>query len=410
VYDRLAYLGSIFAPGFHYGAAILVFTSILLFLKTLQSSGISLRIFFLIFLTLAGLSDPLVYLYFTFPMLVTLTIFRYFKKLSNKDLMLYLFILSIAFILSHVIYSFIPIQHVPIHLKPTFDSLMVLRFLKTLLLFIGKNFVWGTLWILFIFWAPYSIWKSRKETLLSIKLIDYVILLQFVTVVLGTPLIMLAISQYTVSVNDHFPTASFWHDPAKFYNELTYIPYRYLINYLMGPVFLGYPLLLYKHYKNSIVKILTQNITYAIILVLFAVIIFSHKHHHFHKKNILQVQSNLTNCLLHYAARYDLTNGITDSYWITNAVNAYAKGKIHMALVTPNPLNPIHWQNTLQVYQYHHYNFVVAGDPPSRKMIETTTRRLYGKPTRILICEDDAKIKHRILVYSNGKLNKIFGP
>lgn len=403
MYGEYAYLSTLLAPGFHYGAALLVFASIFVFLKILTNKKAYLKVLFFCLLVIAGLSDPLTYVYFTFPMAVTLSIFWFFKQLSHKDYFIYLAILVLSFITAFTLYRFTPIQYVQLSLKPSFSILLVLDFIKTIIFFIGKNWVWTIFWFLFMFWAPYSIWQSFKKKTGSIQLIDYVVLLQFITVLVSTPLIILAVNQTFPSSLQVFPTASFWTSPVKFYNELAYLPYRYLINYLLGPIFLGYPLLLYKHYQGFIEK-LNKNVIYAVILAVFAVTLFMLRDHHFHKNNLLYFQSDITECIDNYAKEYHLTNGLSDSYYVTNMANSFAEGKFHIALVDSSLLTPIRWQNTEQLYQYHNYNFAISNS----KRMPAALKKAYGNPLHTFTCTGNYGDKFTLYIYPDGKMNAIF--
>ncbi len=403
VYDDYAYITTLLAPGFHYGATILVFALIFLFLKILMNPKVYLKVIFFILLVISGLSDPFTYVYFTFPMIVTVSILWFFKQRSMKDYVVYLALLIISFLTSYTIYHILPIQYVQLSLKPSFSIVLVLYFIKTVLEFIGKNFVWGILWILFMFWAPYSIWQSFKNKQSSTQLIDYVVLLQFITVIVSTPLIILAVNQTFPISWQIYPSTSFWSSPSKFYNELAFLPYRYFINFLIGPVFLGYPLLLYKHYKGIVEK-LNTNYIYAIILVIFACTIFMFRAHHFYKDTFLHFHSKLAVCLDNYAKEYKLTNGVSDNYAVTNVVNAFTQRGIHIALVARNTLSPIRWQNTQQLYQYQNYNFVVTDS----NLMGLTVIHTYGKPSHKFFCYDESNGRYTLYIYQNGKMNNIF--
>lgn len=400
-YSEYEYLSTLLSPGFHYGPVLVIFALIFIFLKMLVSSKIYLRVLFFILLVLSGISDPLTYVYFTFPMVVTLTIFCFCKQLSKKDFLIYSALLVLGFLSAYAICHLMPLQNVPLSFKPTFSFLLVLDFLKTIVLFLKNNVLWGVLWVSFMLYTPYSMWQSFKTK--SIQLVDYVILLQFITVIVSTPMIILAVNQTFPSALQIFPSVSFWSHPGQFYRELAYLPYRYFINFFVGPVFLGFPLLFYKHYRTAVEK-LGNNAIYVVILLLFAFVIFTMRSHHFHKKTFTQFQSNIAVCLANYAKTYHLTNGISDSYYVTNMVNSYLAGVLHIALVDSYHLTVIRWQNTQELYQYHNYNFAISNSDA----MPAALRKTYGAPIRTLMCTGNYNDQFKVYIYPNGKLNNMF--
>lgn len=401
VYTKYAYIATILSPGFHYGAAILVFTLTLLFLK-LNASKFYLKAIFFLLLVLSGMSDPLVYVYFTFPMIATLSILYFFKRLPKKEYFSYISLLIIAFITSFIIYHLLPLHYVQLKLKPSFSPLIVLDYIKTIVFFIQMNFLWGALWLLFMIFAPISIWKALKKNQTSISLVDTMILLQFVTVILSTPLIVLTVSQTLPHSSEIFPKDSLFSNPNMFYKELFYLPYRYFINYFVGPIFLGCPLLLYKHFKGVADK-LKNNVIYLTLLIVFAITAFAMKPAHFYKNTFSQFHSDLVVCIDNYAKKYNLTNGISDSYLAANVINNYTRHGHHVALVDSHQFIPVHWQNTQELYQYHNYNFALT----NTKIMDKSLRKRFGNPTHLFSCKN-AFNHFKLYIYPKGKMNNVF--
>lgn len=408
VYGHDAYLSNILYPCFHYGSFILVFTLLFLFLKMLSNSAYYLKAIFIILLILTGFSDPLIFLYFTFPMCVTLSIVYFLKQISKKEYLIYLSLLMGSFVIAFIVSYFLPIEYQQVQYHPSLSILFLFFYIKTLFYFLQKDMILGIVWILFMCSAPFSLWQSFKKRPSSIDYVDFVILFQWLTVIISTPVILLTVYQMYPSFIQTASLKSYGTNFFELYKNLRYLPYRYFLSYFLGPVFIGYPFLLYKHFKDGLIKKISSSGIYIGILALLALTIFILKAPVFHKDLLVNFDSPLAVCLNHYAKPYHLKNGIADDFQATNEVNAYSHS-VHVALVEPGTLKNIHWLNTWQLYQYPYYNFAVVMKDATKKTLITR----YGKPTKILLCQNTYRIKQNlnsfIYVYQNGKLKDLFG-
>lgn len=403
-----AYASAILVPSFHFGMTLMVFTCLYVFSKLLMSPKISSILCLCLFAVLGGISDPLFYIFFIIPTLVTISILFLFRYMTKANYYKLVFLVTSIFILTYTIYHFLPVPADKQKLILSFNLFYFFVILKSIYSFIIKDLGTGLLWIFFIFFAPISLWQTHKQKKSANLFLNYIILFEWMSVFVGLVLIWLTIKpqyadnlNYIIQQHPSFQPNHVFH----YLNELLPLQFRYLIPILLGPAFIGTPLLLYKQVKH--IHLLKNNMIFISVLLLFALIAFP-KTTHSNEYQFFHFQPHLISCIDKHAKKFHLTDGISDSFVGANMLNSYDEANLHMMflLINKNHFTFSKWQDTNELSERHDYDFAVLIHPSSIKSL----LRNFGKPTHSFICEGNFIHKYYVYVYKNGALRNILSP
>lgn len=405
-YGTKALFATVFLPSYHFAAALMALFSLILFIKIFTKPRLYLKIILFVLIFLGGISDALTYVYFLFPMLATLTVLLIFKELEWRKYVNLCLWLCVAFIVSYSAYQFLPIQITKVSIAPTIGFSYFAAYIKTIAVFFQTQTVLALLWLIFLIWAPISLWRSRGLKQGIERKVDFVILFQFVTVLVSTPLLIFAIGQVGTAHLVDGSLHAFLNNSTSFYNKLNGFPFRYLVNYYMFPIYFGLTFLFYKHTKHILSLYKVRNYFILIVLLVLGLIFLPPRQLQMNK--LVNFHSSLAMCFELHVKTYGLTNGISNDFLSINLMNAYIPTKHQVAQVDPETLTPVLWIDTSERFTQSNYNFVYSPSPRFLAKI----KQYYGKPNAVFICHSKVyhpKVrKYYFYVYNNGQLNKFF--
>ena len=191
-------------------------------------------------------------------------------------------------------------------------------------------------------------------------------------------------------------------DPNIVYGPIGNI--RHLQPFLLGPVFIGVPLLIYKYKK---LNFLFKN-DFFYILILFVLLCFSLFNTPKFNKALLNYYPDEMACLDKNAKRYNLHSGIAD-YWVAKKFTAFKKSNIYISSIgfVEKGIFAYPTLETVGPYKKGNYNFVLIKEGDKKGDLDKTIMLNYlGKPINSFKCANN----YNIYIYEKGYLDFIFKP
>lgn len=387
-YGSYDYLVPLLLPSFHFGSFLISILCIALTLKIIKKPKISLLTLLSFLVIITAVSDPLILYYFTFPVMAAIFCWFLCGHINKKLCFSLLSWFTGMTIIWFVIYKFapLPFDKIPLHLTFPFAHLNVLVNTAKDFLSINSNVYVGIAWLIFVIGAPISLIKSYIDQKLQLK--DFFMLFELLMLVLSALAILTTVVGFAPQ-------------------DGALLPLRYFIPFILSPVFLGLPVLIYKHCSTYIS--LENNWLYLIILIFISFMALHHKRS-IEWNNLVSYYPKNVECFDKVVAKYQLQNGITPIWGYQNTYNAFNRSGTHLVLVNMANLKPHLWFSTKLLYTYHNFDYVLLQDNNKKQLNKNLMlmKQHFGKPTAKVVCHGNGiYTTEYIYIYKNSPLNKL---
>lgn len=196
-----------------------------------------------------------------------------------------------------------------------------------------------------------------------------------------------------------FPTLLFYiiTDHNLFLYKAGYLGLRHLQPVILTPIFLGLPLLIYKHtHINEFFK--EKSFATVVLLLIF---IASLNRPSLQLSSFTHFYPDYVACFDSYAQKLKLHNGIS-SYWVSRNMTMYNQSGVHLASIHNN-FTPFVAMVSLADYQRKQYDFLVS-TPGIYAFLKQNVIAKFGKPYTTFNCPEN----YTFYVYKNHEMDKIF--
>lgn len=380
---------TILNSNYHMGGTLLIFIMLAFSITLLEKSSTKSILIHCGLIIITYVSDVLFALYFIAPVLATLTLFCIFKLIPIKRYLKFFSIITLTTILSDILYHNLPSfvakssAHL-FHYKHIFYWIHQLQLV--LVAFYHNDPIIFTLWACYFLLAPFSLvyYHIKKRHAPHYAATTFIILFEWITIAGGLIGMVLA-------------DPGLAHAPA-------YTGLRHAQPLILGPVFIGIPMLIYRH--TNISGWLKYNLVYCATLTLLTIPVFIHTPK-LNAKSILHYYPPELACIDQHAKQLHLHAGI-GNYWQAKPFTAFNKTGFNLVAVIDDPavssnILPYHWINTLEPYRTKKFDFAIVNSPTGR-LNTTLLYKHFGKPTSTFRCGNS----YLIYVYKNKAMKNIW--
>ena len=389
-------LNSILNSNFHMGCTLIVFAVTALLLCVVENAKGKRILILCGLIIIMYLSDILFVLYFIGPALAMLTILCLLRFVPLKRYIKLFSAIVLTTLASSVLYNNLPhfVAKSGKHLFRFHHLIYYLHQLKFVLMALFHNDpVVFVLWVGYFALAPLLLMHrffkaSRRPPAVLSEALDsrmtWVLLFEWLTIVAG--LVGLVLSDPGLS------------------SAPQYTGLRHAQPLILGPVLIGWPLLLYRYTKIG--RVMGNNWAYCGVLTLLVMAVFIHKPA-LNKKSLFQFYPPVLACMDQHVRDLHLHSGIGD-YAQAKPFTAFNKTGFYLVAVGDDPhvgnkIIPYHWINTLQPYRTQTFDFAVVKSPTRQLNLRLLHQNL-GKPTSTFNCGRD----YRVEVYKNNGMKDLF--
>lgn len=366
----------------HFGATILTFTCLYLFIQIYNHKNNYLIALFCL-ITIAGVfSDLLLAFYFSIPLIFTLGVWGFLNPEHRQFCWKGIALLSILIIGSYLLYRLLPISHFFDH-HIIYQHNKFKEFIKLFFVYLKLNPIIGTLWLSFLIWAPFSLirtYRQQNESFQKISWINFIILFELITILACVPGFVLRDNNLHGAVSHGF------------------FNYCHLQPLILGPVLIGFPLLLCKHTK--IFELLTRNYIFGGLLCLIIIRSMSY-HPALNISNIITYYPPEIACLDEHVQQLHLHNGM-GNYWQAKSFTQFNHSGIKIAAITDR-WNAYFWTVSKQAFDGDQFDFLIFKSPNETFNQQKVLAR-FGKPTATFTCPGD----YKFYVYKNNAMKGFF--
>lgn len=366
----------------HFGSFIMILTCFYFFILYWQKSNSIFWGLFLIFASISFAADVLIGFYLLIPLMITifLGIISGFIAV-NKGFKL-LTALMIATVCGYLCYKFLPFYF------NRANSLIHYQYRLLDFWLIMKNFYLNSpeiflLWCSFILFAPISVINSLRQRNQGLTnnfyWLNFTLVWQLIMILVMLPIFII--------------TDTHLHE-AK---TGVYMGLRHLQPVILTPVFIGLPLLIYKHIRLE--KLWRQAPVCLGLLIL--ILLASWNHPPLIIKNFTQYYPPEIACLDDGIKTYHLHNGI-GNYWATRPLTIFNKSGSYIVPVNSD-LSPSVLAGTIQYYKKNNFDFIVSKSPLASFDKDSLIKNL-GIPKATFSCPNN----YEFLVYPSLKTEILF--
>ncbi len=380
---NLELLVGVFQSADHFGSFIMILTCLYFFIRYWQNPKKIFLVLFLFLSIISFTSDVLVGFYLLIPLLITISLSILSKLIPIKMGLKLLIMVMIATLCGYLSYRFLPLyfqrENTLIHYKYGLISFWLIM----------RNFFHSSpeiflLWLSFIIFSPISLIKTaldrkRNQEDSTLRPLNFLLIWQVVMIFVMIPIFII--------------TDTHLHE-AK---EGTYMGLRHLQPVILAPVFIGLPLLIYKHLN---VEKLFWKVPVCIgflILILFA----SWNHPPFEIKNFSPYYPAEIACLDEAIKKYHLHNGLAN-YWDARPLAVFNKSGARIVAINVD-LTPSLLSGTVQYYKKGNFDFIVSQSSFMSINTDFLMKNL-GQSTATFTCPGG----YVFLVYSEHQLDFLF--
>lgn len=370
------------ATAIHFGAFLVMLTSLYLFIQFANQQKRYLLFLFCI-LTVAGIaSDILIIFYLMAPLILTVIFIWIFKFKSLEDCRKWLILLMLTLLIGYLIYRFAPLHYYRDSRLIHYQAGNVKAFMKVIIHFLKNSPAIGILWLFFIFLAPASLvqtYRQKDKPLFNnnIDWVNFVILWLVVMIIFCIPtFILMDFNLALANSNEPYP----------------YMGLRHMAPVILFPVLIGVPLLLYKH--TNLPDLLAKNYTFCALLFLIIVSSFINRPR-LNWTNLSTYYPPGLACLDDHAQKLHLHAGL-GNYWQARPFTYFNHSGIAVASVDDN-FSPFLWVTSMQYFRRHDFDFIIAKSP-TKIFDQDKIISQFGKPTSTFICPNN----YEFYVYSKG--------
>lgn len=372
----------------HFGSLIMLMTSLYLFMYLCMKKHNYIIIASFVVVTILGIySDVIVAFYLTVPLMLTVFFCYKLHYVSTQNCRRLIALLFFTTLVGYLLYTF-PfslfkhgVGH-PIHFKPG----NIGNFVKLFIHFFKESPLIAMMWLSFLIFVPFSLRQTycREKTHINpeMKWVNFILFWELVTILWGIPAFIITDHSLFLVSADH-----------------PYFGLRHLQPFILCPVLIGLPLLIYKH--TPLFGILTkkESITAT---VLFLIIGFSlWNKPPLNRSNLLTYYPPLLACLDDYAKKLNLHAGIAN-YWDTKPMTSFNHSGITVASVQDD-LSPSLLLSSTKFYKNDNFDFIVLRNPRRNFDKETVLAR-FGNPTATFTCPDN----YEFYAYTNHAMQGMF--
>ena len=362
----------------HFSVVTISLLGLLLFFKILTTRNFLWTLFFYILITLTLASDLIIGFYLIIPLLITTPLSAVLGFVNKKKCIHLMCWLILTGITGSLLYQFSPLLYSRNHNLIHYDWWNIWNFIKVILFFGYVSTPITILWLSFVIWGPISLIKSyQKENLFlnsPLKYVNFFILFEVIMVLWTIPAYILTDNNLYLIQNN------------------VYAGMRHLQTFILGPVLLGLPLLLYKHTLSWKFK---KWIYGALALLVLAASQVNNPG--INKTKLFSYYPPFIACIDHYAIQYHLHTGLLYAdYWYHKPLNYFNHSGIKLILIHQQ-LGPAPFLTSLRDYEINDFDFILSRDH-SQSFRHKIAQ--LGKPHMILTCPEST-----IYVYDHTALN-----
>jgi hypothetical protein len=374
----LELFNAMFQAAYHFGAFLMVLTCFYLFIKIGQTeTPLAYFILFCFLSIITIISDVVFAFYLMMPLTFTIII-CYGLKCIPKKAFLNLFTLLITTTLcGYLLYRFLPIHYIHERHFIHYHAGNIAGFLLLMTNFYKNSPAIALLFFSFILFAPISLFSKENEK----NWVNFVILFELVMIISTIPAFILTDKNLHSAITEG------------------YTGLRHLQPFILSPIFLGLPLLIYKH--TNLNTLFSKTAVSIALLILLFIASFNRPPLNFN--NFLGYYPPAVACFDQYAEKLHLKAGVSN-YWSHRIFNLYSHANVKIVSIGKN-LKPIIFMDSSQPYRENQFDFVISKDPYFAFDPQVLFKR-FGFPYTTFICAGGYEFQ----VYGQAKMKNMFIP
>jgi hypothetical protein len=367
--------------GLHFSGFVAALVSLWIFIVACNQDKWYLGILFFVFTSILIFSDPIVAVYFAIPLLIAMLFSQMFNYIP-KNTSIKMSLLLIATILcGYLLFKYMPL----IYRRPEkiihYNIHYVRYFLELMLHFFKLSPAIGSLWLLFVLCAPFSLMRTsfKKSISLPLHWVIIIILFELITIFFTIPFFIIT-------------------DPDLADINTGYYGLRHLQFLILGPVLLGIPLLLYKHVPYF--KYLNNKILCSCCFI-FVIIFSLYSAPKINFFELFNFYPKEIRCFDENAKRLHLHAGVTN-YWMARPFTVYNHSNIQFIPVTQD-FSYFLWITSLAIFKNKSVDFIQVKSP-SFQFDKSVILSRFGQPEVTFSCGPNFEY----YVYHNNNFNNAF--
>lgn len=370
----------LYNSAYHFGSYLLILTGLFFFLKICKDEKPKLyAVLFFILSIISTVSDVIFAFYLLLPLFMTLVFSPVFNFFPKKKLIHLILLVLLSGLCGYFAYRCMPIHF---HPEKKFFHFYISNIIGLIYLFINLFKTDQAIFICFmsfLLFGPLSLIQSFRENAINNeKWLNFTIFFLIVMI---------------------FPTLLFFiiTDNSLHVYQTGYLGLRHLQPVILTPIFLGLPLLIYKH--THINEFFKKKSFATIILLLIFIATLNRPSLQF--LNFTHFYPNYVACFDSNAQKLKLHNGLSN-YWVSRPITMYNQSGIHLASID-SKFSPYWFMNSSADYQRNQYDFLVSNQG-SNPFLEKNIITKFGKPYTTFTCPGN----YTFYVYKGHELDKIF--
>lgn len=381
--SSLELFSTIFYAGMHFTSFLMILTCLYIFIIMCRKKNIYLNLTFFLITSISIFSDIVVGFYFTIPLSLTILVCAILKYIDFKNCMKLLALLFITTLCGYLLFKFFPLYYLRPRRIIQFPDGAIHSFLRIMFNFIKQEPILAITWLSFIFLAPFSLIKShykskRNNYSIQMKWVDFIIFFQIIMVLVTIPLFILT-------------------DPNLIYVKSdNYLAMRHLQPFILEPILIGVPLLIFKHHK---LFLFFKNKYLIGTCYIFIIIFSSFNIPEFKAINLYSYYPQEIACFDQHATKLHLHSGLAN-YWSARPFTLYNHSKSRFIAVDGN-FNPFIWSTSLQNFKNDQLNFIML---KSHEFEKSKILARFGNPTTTFSCPGGFDY----YVYNNKAMENLF--
>ena len=372
---------AMFQSACHFGGYLMILISLYFFLKICMGTRVKLYVSLFFFTSIISIvSDVIFVFYLLMPLVLTIILCRLLKYFSKKSFIHLLLLLTVTGFSGYLLYNHLPIHYLRAHTFFHYSSINFLAFMDVMSNFFMKDPLIFILFISFLLFAPLSLITSYKDnTILANKWVNFIIFWIIVMIISTVPAFILTDQNLTDFQQSH------------------YLGLRHLQGLILTPVFLGLPLLLYKH--TNINELFLKKTFAANILLLICIASFNRPP--LKIANFFSYYPTEIACFDDYVKKMNLHAGLAN-YWDSRPFTLFNRSNTYLAAVKNN-LKPFSFLGTTEYYKKNEFDFMIYKSGYNVFDKEYLAKQI-GKPSATFSCPGGYEFN----VYKNNEMKALF--
>jgi hypothetical protein len=383
--NYLELLPPMFQTANHFGATLMVIVGLYIYVQACIHKKNHLFALFFIITAFAIFSDALVAFYLTVPLIVTLAVCRSLNFISLRKVIKLIILLLMTIVTGYLLYKYFPLGYEREKSFINYHHGSITSFINVMTYFFQKSTGIAMLWLGFIFFAPLSLVKTyRFESRTphsEVKWVDFIILWLVMIVLWTVPAFIIMDNNLLLALHGK------------------YLGMRHLQPFIIMPVFIGLPLLLYKH--TNFYDLLSKNSTSTICFFLLIIVSSINSVSSIKKRSLSTYYPQHIACFDIQAKKLNLHGGLSN-YWQARPFSIYNHSGVQVVQVDGH-LEPVFALNSRTQYRtIPQYDFIIVKSP-TFAFDKTFILSRLGKPTSQFTCPGN----YEFYVYTNGSMKNI---